>query len=62
MGLMADGGVVRVSSVVRLLVQRGRVIRILVDSTALVLLGQEFFDLPVMLLDADRKLEIFARD
>jgi hypothetical protein len=39
MGLMADGGVVRVSSVVRLLVQRGRVIRILVDSAALVLLG-----------------------
>jgi hypothetical protein len=53
MGLMADGGVVRVSSVVRLLVQRGRVIRILVDSAALV---------PVVLLDADRKLEIFARD
>jgi hypothetical protein len=59
---MANGGVMRVAAIVRLLVQRRRVLGLLVDSTALVVLGQEFLDFPGVLLDADRKFEVFARD
>lgn len=59
---MSNGGVVRVAAVVWLLIQRGRVFGLLVDGTTLVFLGQELLDLPIVLLDADGKLEIFACD
>jgi hypothetical protein len=59
---VADCRVVRVSPVVWLLVQRGRVVGILIVGAAPVLLGQKLLDLPIVLLDADGKLEIFARD
>jgi hypothetical protein len=59
---MANGGVVRVAAIIWLLVQRRRVLGLLVDGTALVVLGQEFFDFPGVLFDADGKFEIFARD
>jgi hypothetical protein len=61
-GSMANSGVVRRSVVVWLLVQRWRILGLLVDGTALVLLWQEFFDFPVVLLDADGEFEIFAGD
>jgi hypothetical protein len=51
-----------VSPIVWLLVQRGRVFRVLIEGAALVLLGQKLLDFPVVLLDANGKLQIFARD
>lgn len=59
---MANSGVVRRSVVVWLLVQRWRILGLLVDGTTLILLWQKFFDFPVVLLDTDRELEIFAGD
>lgn len=58
---MADR-VMRHSRVVRLLVHRRGVFRLLVGGTTLVLLGQEFLDLPVVLLNTDGKLEVFTGD
>ena len=52
----------RVTTVVWLLIQRWGVFGLLVDSAALVLLGQKLLDFPVVLLDSDGKFEIFARD
>lgn len=60
--LVSNRGIVRVTAIVWLLVQRGRVLGLLVDGAALVFLGQKLLDFPVVLLDADGKLEIFARD
>lgn len=45
-----------------LLVDGAGVLGLVVDGTALFLLGQEFLDFPVVLLDADGKLEILASD
>jgi hypothetical protein len=59
---VADCRVVRVSPVIWLLVQRGRILGVLVVGGALVLLRQKLLDFPVVLLDADGKLQIFARD
>lgn len=59
---MAYGGVVRLAAVVRLLVQRGRVFGLLVNGATLVVLGKEFFDFPIVLLDTNRELEIFTGD
>ena len=61
-GSVIYGGVVRRSGVVLLVVERGSIFGLLVDGSALVFFGQEFFDLPVVLLDADREFEIFAGD
>jgi hypothetical protein len=47
---------------VRLLVHRRGVLGLLVDGAALVLLWQELFDFPVVLLDTNGKLEVFASD
>jgi hypothetical protein len=58
--LMANGRVVRVAAIVRLLVQRGCVLGLLVDGTTLVVFRKEFLDFPVVLLDADGEFEIFA--
>jgi hypothetical protein len=47
---------------VRLLVKRRRVLGLLVDGTALVLLWQKLLDFPVVLLDANRELEVLSCD
>jgi hypothetical protein len=59
---VADSRVVRLTPVIRLLVQRGRVFGLLVYGAAFVILGQELLDLPVVLLNADRELKIFTGD
>jgi hypothetical protein len=59
---MTHGRVVRVAAIIRLLVQRGRILGLLVNGTTLVFLRQELLDFPIVLLDADREFEIFARD
>lgn len=59
---MSNRGVVRVAAIVWLLIQRRRVFGLLVHGAALVFLGQKLLDFPVVLLDANRKFEIFARD
>jgi hypothetical protein len=59
---MTDSRVVRLTSVVGLLVQRGCIFGFLIYGTAFVVLGQQLLDLPIMLLDTDRKLEIFTSD
>ena len=58
---MAEVRILRVSRV-RLLVDRRGVLRLLVDGAALVLLGEQLLDLPVVLLDADGELEVLAGD
>jgi hypothetical protein len=58
-GLVADGRVVR-SAVVRLVVERGRVLGFVVHSAALLFLGEKFLDLPIVLLDANGEFEVFA--
>ena len=47
---------------IRLLVHRRGVLGLLVDGAALVLLWQELFDFPVMLLDTNGEFEVFASD
>ena len=47
---------------IRLLVPRRGVLGLLVDAAALVLLWQELFDFPVMLLDTNGEFEVFASD
>jgi hypothetical protein len=45
-----------------LLVDGASVLGLVIDGSTLVLLGQELLDLPVVLLDADGELEVFAGD
>jgi hypothetical protein len=45
-----------------LLVQRGRVFGLLVNGATLIVLGKEFFDFPIVLLNTNRELEIFTGD
>ncbi len=51
--LVANGGIVTLADIVRLLVKRRGVFRLLVESTTLVFLGEKFLDFPVVLFDAD---------
>ena len=45
-----------------LMVDGASVLGLVVDGSTLVLLGQELLDFPIVLLDADGKLEVFACD
>lgn len=58
---VANRRVVRVAGV-WLLIQRRGVVGVLVVGGTLVILWEGFFDLPVVLLDADGELEIFSGD
>jgi hypothetical protein len=49
-------------AVIRLLVQARSVLRLLVHSVPSLLFREQLFDFPVVLLDADAELEIFAGD
>lgn len=58
---MTNNRVMRVAPV-RLLVERWGIVGVLVYSTALVIFRVCLLEFPVVLLDADRKFEIFACD
>jgi hypothetical protein len=60
--LVSSSRVVRGAVTTLLMVDGASVLGLVVDGSALVLLGQELLDFPIVLLDADGKLEVFAGD
>lgn len=59
--LVANSGIVRVARV-WLLVKRRRILGLLVDCAALILLWQKLLDFPVVLLDTNGKLKVLSCD